>query len=418
MESLQRLLLSELGIPVWQLGLFVGLISFFVLTHRIRVGLIAAYLLTLYWGFYVFRAYLFSVAGGDFLASAAYIFFGFSLAGLSIYTLFYFREGSYHPGFPGFEISRLRRALLKRIDQMETAVLQAEARAVDEIRQFEELKQRIETKIGPLENQVQKIDGVLGQREFAVQGLEKGLLTRLHDLENQLRGKEELLQSRDKEIQGLRSEMEEQSLKLQVRLQEEEEKIRRESSWREEEENLHAAIHDLEGQLTKKEALLLARSLEIRDLRLEGGEGAQVLDGQLQALKAELAGRESSFKEKEEGLTARVHGLEEELRERETELKRRDQEMQNLRSDLENQLRERGQRPRAHSGGVEFLSPDTEVKLSSLQALLKEQEESFARRAASYKEVVESLTSRIDDLESQLKEREVLSKVHWGRSTG
>ncbi len=84
--------------------------------------------------------------------------------------------------------------------------------------------------------------------------------------------------------------------------------------------------------------------------------------------------------------------------------------------DLRLEAGEREQQP-AHSGEAEFLSPDTEVKLSPLQALLKEQEESFARRTASYKEVVESLTSRINDLESQLKEREALPNVHWARST-
>lgn len=348
MENLQRLLLSELGIPAWQLGLLVGLISFFALTHRVRAGLIATYLLTLYWNFYVFRAHLFSVAGGDFLALAVFILFGFLLAGLSLYTFFSFRESSYLPGLAGLEIGRLRKTLLKRIDQMESAVLRAETRTIHEIQQFEELKQKIETRIGPLENQVQKMDEVFGQRESAVQGLERGLLTQLHDLENQLGRKEELLQSRDQEIQGLRSEMEEQSLKLQFRLQEEEERIRRESSWKAAEENLHAAIHDLEAQLTKKEALLLARNLEIRDLRLE--------------------------------------------------------------------VEEREQQP-AHSGAPEFLSPDSEVRLSSFQALLEEQEESFARRTASYKEVVESLTSRINDLESQLKEREALPNVHLARST-
>lgn len=511
MESLQGLVFSQLDIPTWQILLYIGLSSFFMLSRRTRFCLMTTYFFALYWTFHLFRVYWLSTAEGDFLVLTAYILSGITLVGLLLYAFFFFSERHHFPGLSSFEIGRLQRTLLKRIDQMEMAVLKAETRTIHEIQQFEGLKQKIETRIGPLENRVEKMDEVLGQREFAVQGLERGVLTQLHDLENQLSKKEELLQSRDKEIQDLRSEMEEKSVKFQLQLQEEEERIKGESTWKESEEKLHAAIHDLERQLTEKEALLLARNLEIEDLRSDVGERAGVLESQLQALKAELAEREFFFKEKEEGLTARVHGLEEDLREREAQLKGRDQEIQNLRSDLEtkivwlqgqileteqdsgeqessftalreelngriqklesqlrekdnflqargreddarrseleqrvselqllleekeeavkaretsfqesqerlasrirdleNQLRERARRPRTHGGEVEFPAPDAEVEIDSLQALLKEQEESFARRAASVNEVMESLTDRIHQLEHQLKEKEGL----------
>ena len=511
MESLQGLVFSQLDIPTWQILLYIGLSSFFMLSRRTRFCLMTTYFFALYWTFHLFRVYWLSTAEADFLVLTAYILFGFTQFGLLLYAFFFFSERYHFPGFSSFEIGRLQRTLLKRIDQMEMAVVKAETGTIHEIQQFEGLKQKIETRIGPLENRVEKMDEVLGQREFAVQGLETGVLTQLHELENQLRKNGELLQSRDKEIQDLRSEMEEKSVGFQLQLQQEEEGIKRESPWKESEEQLHAAIHDLERQLTEKEALLLARNLEIKDLRLDVGERAEVLESQLQALKAQLAERESSFKENEEGLSARVRGLEEDLREREAQLKGRDQEIRNLRSDLEtkivwlqgqileteqdsgeqessftalreglngriqelenqlrekdnflqargreddarrseleqrvselqilleekeqaakaqetsfresqeglaatihdleNQLRERDRRPRTHGGEAEFPSPDAEVKIASLQALLKEQEESFVRRAASFKEVMESLTDRIHQLERQLKEKEGL----------
>ncbi|MEK6601473.1 MAG: hypothetical protein AABZ09_06295 [Candidatus Binatota bacterium] len=447
MESLQGLVFSQLGIPAWQILLYIDLSSFFMLSRRTRFCLMTTYLFALYWIFHLFRVYWLSTAEADFLVLTAYILFGFTQFGLLLYAFFFFSERYHFPGFSSFEIGRLQRTLLKRIDQMEMIVVKAEARTVHEIQQFEGLKQKIETRIGPIENRVEKMDEVLGQREFAVQGLETGVLTQLHELQSQLRKNEELLQSRDKEIQDLRLEMEEKSVRFQLQLQEEEEGIKRESPWKESEEKLHAAIHDLERQLTEKEALLLARNLEIKDLRLDVGERAGVLESQLQALKAQLAERESSFKENEEGLSARVRGLEEDLREREAQLKGRDQEIQNIRSDLEtkivwlqgqileteqyseeqessftalreelngriqeleSQLRERDRRPRTHDGEAEFPSPGAEVKIDSLQALLKEQEESFVRRAASFKEVMESLTDRIHQLECQLKEKEGL----------
>lgn len=373
MESLRGLVFSQLDIPAWQILLYIGLNSFFMLSRRTRSCLVTTYLFALYWTFYLFRAYWLSNAQGDFLILAAYVLFAFAVMGLLLYA-FFFDERHHFPGFSSYEIARLQRTLLKRIERMEKAVLEAETRAVSEIRQFEGLKQKIETRIGPLESQVRKIDEALGQREFTVQGLEKGLLTQLHDLECQLGKKEELLQSRDKEIQGLRSEVEEKSGKLQAQLQEGEERIQREVSWKETEETLSATVRDLERQLAEKEALLLARNKEIKDLRLEAQQSTEALDSESRRLKAELDRRDASFKEREEELTA--------------QLKERDQELQDLKSELE----------------AKAPASELQEKVATLQILLQAQEGSFARRAASYKEVVDSLTSRIEELEKQLKD--------------
>lgn len=446
MEKLQSLALSELSIPTWQILLYLGSASFFVCSRRARYFLIATCLVTLYWTFYLFRTGGVSFASGDFLGLAAYGLFSLTVFGLTLHAFFFFKERDHFPGFTSYEIGRLRRTLLKRIDQMETAVLQAEERVVRGIQQIEEVRQKVETRWGPLESQVHQIDEIMSQRETAVQELEQGLVGQIRDLERQLEAKEELLQSRERETRDLRAAMSEQSAKFKAQLQEQEERIRGETSRKESEENGPAAIHELERQLAQKEALLLARNREIRELCSEVRDQAGALDSRSEAWRAEQAVQETSFKAKAEEWTARVRGLEEQVREREDRLKERDQEILNLRSDLdakviwlqnqilereqdtgkresslaaaaeglhrrirelEDQLREKENRLQAQgqeyeAGAAASPSPEAEVKIDSLQALLKEQEESFTRRAASYKEVVETLTARIEELEQGL----------------
>jgi len=56
-----QLLLIELAIPAWQMGLFIVLISLFMLIQRIKLTLITMFLFTFYWAFFLYW--------GDVLAS-------------------------------------------------------------------------------------------------------------------------------------------------------------------------------------------------------------------------------------------------------------------------------------------------------------------------------------------------------------
>ena len=506
MEHIQSLVFSELPIPTWQLVLYTVLTCIFILTRRIKFFLLTTCVFALYWTFHFLRAQWFAAAGGEFLGPAIYGFFSLILVGLSLHAVFFFREQGHFPGLSSYEIGRLRHSLLKRMDQMESAILQAEARAAHEIKEFEEIRQNIETRVGPLEDHVHEMDENLRSRQTAVEDLEGELLSRIHDLESQVSEKGELLRSRDKEIEALKSEAEERSRELQVQLEEDKERMGgKEAPWQKAEEDA-ATIRDLERQLAEKEALLIARNREIKELYLEERQRVEALDSQARSLKAEWDRQESSSREQEEKLSARVSGLEEELREKEAHLRESHQQLQDVRSELEaktvwlqRQLleKERGEkskepllaeiealngRIRELEGQVEegehllrlrqqraddlgaamekkvaalqalrqeekgaaqeressfreregdltarirdlenlvkendrrlqILSKDGDTRASgadekaaTLQILLQEQDESFARRTASYQEVVESLTARIEELEKQLKE--------------
>ena len=370
MENLQRLLLSELGIPAWQLVFFVGLISFFILTYRIRVGLIATYLVVLYWNYYVFRDYLYSVASGNFLALIAYVLFGLALAGLSLYTCFYFRESGPLPGLPGFEISRLRGILLKRMEKMESAVLEAEARTVNEVREFNCLRQKVEDRFLPLEAQLQRKEEAFSSSGSIFKELETRQTAQIRGLEDQLREKEDSLKLRDDELRDLKSVLEEDL-------------SRRESGFREAREKFAARVDDLENQLREGENLREMQLREAEKLRAELEARVTGLPGQPQEMEEVSSAEDRPFKEMEEKLTARIHELEIELKEKEK-----------LTEALHAEDNDRG--------------PKAAEYAFALEALLKAQEESFGRRAASFQEVIESLSDRIHQLERQLKEKESL----------
>lgn len=305
MENLQRLLLSELGIPAWQLVFFVGLISFFILTYRIRVGLVATYLIVLYWNYYVFRDYLYSVASGNFLALIAYVLFGLALAGLSLYTCFYFRESGPLPGLPGFEISRLRGILLKRMEKMESAVLEAEARTVNEVREFNCLRQKVEDRFLPLEAQLQRKEEAFSSSGSIFKELETRQTAQIRGLEDQLREKEDSLKLRDDELRNLKSAVEEDL-------------SRRESGFREAREKFAARIHELEIELKEKEKLTEALHAEDNDRGPKAAEYAFALEALLEAQEESFGRRAASFQEVIESLSDRIHQLERQLKEKES----------------------------------------------------------------------------------------------------
>jgi len=63
----------SLIIPAWQMGLFVGLISFLVFTGHLQFGLSVMYFYILYWGFLLHWPEFVGAAGGDPWALTLYI---------------------------------------------------------------------------------------------------------------------------------------------------------------------------------------------------------------------------------------------------------------------------------------------------------------------------------------------------------
>ncbi len=78
----------DLAIPAWQMGLFIGLVSFSMLFGRTQLGLIVTYLFVLYWGFILYWPEFVAAAEGNPMALTLYIVSGLAIAFLAMLAFF------------------------------------------------------------------------------------------------------------------------------------------------------------------------------------------------------------------------------------------------------------------------------------------------------------------------------------------
>ncbi len=77
-----------LCIPAWQIGIYIGLSSIFMLLQERKLSLVTTYLFTFYWGFYVYGDEFMVAAGGSNFALSLYIGCGILLVVFSLYAFF------------------------------------------------------------------------------------------------------------------------------------------------------------------------------------------------------------------------------------------------------------------------------------------------------------------------------------------
>ena len=87
-STLQKLGEASLTIPVWQIGLFVALISLSLLLGRNHLGIVVTYLFILYWGFILYWPDFIAGAEGIPWALALYIVSGLAIVFLAVLAFF------------------------------------------------------------------------------------------------------------------------------------------------------------------------------------------------------------------------------------------------------------------------------------------------------------------------------------------
>jgi len=80
--DVESIMFVEWGIPVWQVGIYVILISICMLSHRYRLGIVISYAFVFYWGYILNRGTFAEVGNPAF--AAVYAVFGILLVVLSI----------------------------------------------------------------------------------------------------------------------------------------------------------------------------------------------------------------------------------------------------------------------------------------------------------------------------------------------
>jgi len=281
---MQNLLLYELTIPTWHLVLFLSIVGILMLMNKLKFCLLATYLFVFFWVFYLYRADLIAIAAGDRILLAAYHLFGFIIAVLILYPFISPEQSAPARMSVGPEMSNLRKALLKRIDEMELVIKEGESKAMTEVRQSEEEKFGAEAKAALLKTQLEEKADVLQRKEAALKELEENLNGKIQSLEDEVKQKDGLLAMQNGESNGNTSVLEGKASALESQLMDKEEALRaRESNARQLEEELSGKIQELETELRQKEELLTHSQKD--DLQ------RQTTEAELEGLKAELRER-------------------------------------------------------------------------------------------------------------------------------
>lgn len=89
MEALSNLGEINLTIPAWEMALYIGLVSFFMMGRRTRSCLLTTYLFAFYWGYITYGGEFITAAGSDAAGVTAYFSFGLVLVAFCLMALFY-----------------------------------------------------------------------------------------------------------------------------------------------------------------------------------------------------------------------------------------------------------------------------------------------------------------------------------------
>ncbi len=87
-EILSQIPFLELTIPVWQMALYVSLISLFTLSQRHRLALVTTYLFTLYWGFFFHFGQVIALLGTWPNVGTLFLMCGLLHVGLTVVAFF------------------------------------------------------------------------------------------------------------------------------------------------------------------------------------------------------------------------------------------------------------------------------------------------------------------------------------------
>ncbi len=358
---MQNLLLFELTIPTWHFVLFLSIIGCLMLMNKLKFCLLATYLFVFFWVFYLYRADLIAIVAGDRILLAAYHLFGFIIAVLILYPFILPEQSAPARMSVGPEMSNLRKALLRRIDKMETAIKEVESKAMIEVHQSEEEKFDVEAKAALLETQLEEKAEVLRRKETALKELEENLNGQIQSLQNEVKQKDGLLAMHDGESNGNTSEQERKASTLESKLMDKEESLRaRESDARQMEQSLNSKIQELENELTQRDELSAMRNGEASGVRSELEAKTSALEAQVMEREESLRARESNTKQLEETLNSKIQELETELRQKEellTHLQKDDVQRQATEAELE------GLRAELHERNLILQAREMEVKM-------------------------------------------------------
>src|SRR4030095_3342783 len=274
-----------------------------------------------------------------------------------------------------------------------------------------------------LAEELRKEQQALQAKDSTMKELEKNLTAKVRALNVQLNEKQQLLEGRSAELETLRADVnvltkqlaDAASVKdraeklLQQELKREKELLQsKDFAFKELRESSTARVHALENQLSNKEKLLTDRDRELDKLKVQltrtGSAKDQVessLADELRKAREALTAKDSAVKELEKDWRGKVHALETQISEKQELLQIRSTELEALKSEV-GLLTVR----------VADMASIKERTEKTLQQELKTKTALLQSKDLAFKELETNLSTRFQDLENQLSEKEVSLKEH------
>jgi chromosome segregation ATPase len=285
-------------------------------------------------------------------------------------------------------IETLEQVVVNGLARLKTSVTDHQAAAASKVHQAEQVSEDLRATVAGLEAQLRETEENLRRREAAGQKMEESLGAEIRDLQSALKQKEEALESRNFEINDLRS-------KTDV--------LTKQAS------DLELAVEQAKGAAAGE-----ARRAE------------QVIEGlktNISALEDKLGETEDNVQKKdetsrrmEESFGAEIHDLQSVLKQKEEALESRDSEVNDLRSKTEVLTRQVShltlvvdQAKGALASEVhraEQVIEGLRVKITALEAKLREAQENVQKNHLAGQKMEESLRAEIRDLQSVVKQKE------------
>ncbi len=415
MRGLQQLFSSDLAIPLWQIVLYVGLVSYFMVQRWFKLSFLTSFILVLYWLHFAFRADLVALTTEAHLARAIYYVLGFALILLSIFAL----------TFLEVDADSLLAKREKEIAFLKAQAKNAEKTAAGLQAQLEKdqnqdgtgkkkREKKLSANIEKLEHGLEEAEHLLETRDAEIAALktdsaeaqknasaleallamyqtqesniktklEAELNAKIDALQDRLRDGESFLEQRDAEIAALKAraaDLESNASALEARSQGAAESERASHVAQE----LRAQIDQLKDELGDKEALLEKRNAKIAELQARASQ----LEAKTSAVNAELQkkldGQAAAARKSDEELTRQIDQLKSALQESESLITVRSAEVAEFRTTV----------------------LEADKKAAALQAQLEKEQ---SQGSISKKQLQEKVNAKVSQLETQLKQRESL----------
>ncbi|MGH7766862.1 MAG: hypothetical protein ACREQP_05360, partial [Candidatus Binatia bacterium] len=392
MPTFQQLFHFNLPIPVWQIALYAGLMSFFLINRRIRLSLLTSYLFLLFWLYYAFRGDLLSLTREDFLVQTLYHLFGCLLVLLGIFTYFF--------------LERDQEVLLENLRKRNAEIAELKVKA-----------KKAEKMVHALETQAEEAQRSFNSQESGVKRkVENGLNAKIDELEDRLEDSEALLQKRNAEIAGLKQkakEAEKRAHALNAQAEETQRGVETEvlALKKNLEKELDAKIAGLEDRLEESETLLEKRNNEIAGFKLKAEEAekkAQALKAQAEEAQRRVHTEASALKKK---LDAKIGDLENQLKDKDGLLEKRNGEIADFKQKIEAHL----QKTQEAQSNVQTeaatlkkkLEQELNAKSGELDRRLKDHESLLEKRnteIAAFKQKVEEAEKKAQALKAEAEE--------------